>query len=240
MNAETSSARYLVWRICAWAGPAYVILEALSWAGVAGFLPPPAEYLTADQTHQYFTDHNLRIRVGMMLTLVFAPLYFVWSAVVSRIIARAEPSDGVLSTIELLGGFGTVVVTWGAVTAWLSAGLDTAAKSPQDIKAVSDLAWMWFNPTAMVTVCQFVAFGTAVLLDQREQPLFPRWMAWFSYAMTAVLLLALLTPLFNRGPFAWHGLFTYYIGLGGYFLWIIFACYFTFHAIDKLEHEERA
>lgn len=233
----SSSTMFLVWRICAWAGPVYVVGEALSWAWVAGFLPPPAEYLTADQVYQYYLDNNLRIRIGMMLTLMFAPFYFVWSAVVSRLISRCEPSDGVLSTIELLGGFGTVVVTWGAVTAWLSAGFDTAAKSPQDIKAMSDLAWMWFNPTAMVTVFQFVAFGTAVLLDRREQPLIPRWMAWFSYAMTAALLLALLTPLFNRGPFAWHGLFTYYVGLGGYFLWIIFACHFTFQGITRLERE---
>jgi len=231
---------FFLWRLCAWAGPLYVVAELLSWAWIGRFLPPPAEYLSAEETYQFYIENNFSIRLGMMLTLIFAPLYYVWSTAVSRVMARAEGPEGLMPTIELLGGFGTVVVTWGAVCAWLSAGLDTALKSPEQIKVLNDLGWMWFNPTATITVLQFLAFGTAFLMDRRPQPLLPRWMSWFSYAMTGTLLMALFTPFFKSGPLAWHGLLTYYVGLGGYFVWIVVACYYVIKAIGKLEHEQHA
>jgi len=231
---------FTAWRLCAWAGPLYVVFEALAWAGVAGFLPPPQQSWTAPEVHQYFVDHSLRIRLGMMLTLFFSPLYYIWSAVVSRLMARVEGPEGTLSTVELLGGFATVIVTFGSCCAWLSAALDAGAKSPQDVKAVSDLAWMWFNPTLMVTFFQFVAFGIVFLRDSRPVPLMPRWLGWFSFAMAATLLGALFTPFFPRGPFAWDGLMPYYVGLGGYFLWIGVTCVQVFKAIGRIEEETDA
>lgn len=229
--------RLSAWRLLAWAGPAYCILEALSWGLVAGFLPPPMQSWSAVEVHQFYLDHNFSIRLGMMMTLFFAPLYYIWSTVVSKLMARVEGPDSVFSTIELLGGFATVIVTFGACCAFLSAGLDTAAKSPQDIKAINDLGWMWFNPTAMVTVFQMTAFGLAFLQDRRKVPLMPRWLSWFSFAMVGTLLVALFTPFFNRGPFAWHGLLTYYVGLGGYFVWIAVVCRYVFGAIRQVEKE---
>ncbi|WP_158596177.1 hypothetical protein [Oleomonas cavernae] len=229
-----------MWRICAWAGPIYLVGTLVSWAAIAGFLPPPREYWNAEEVYSFFTDNNMRIRVGMALILVFAPLYYVWSSVLSRIMARAEGQDGVLSSIELLGGFGTTLVTFGSVAGWLSAAFDTELKTPQDIKTITDYAWFWFNATAAVTVTQFVAVGSAFLIDRRAQPLFPRWMCWFSFAMAVTLVLALFTPFFHQGPFAWHGLLTYYVGLGGYFAWIICTCYFAFKAIAALEKEALA
>lgn len=238
--AATPTTNYAIWRLCAWAGPAYMVFELFSWAIIGRFLPPPAEYLSVQEVYQFYIDNNMWVRTGMMLTLFFAPLYYVWSAVVSRIMTRVEGPDGVLSNIELLGGFATVMVTFGSVVCWLSASFDTELKSPQDIKTINDMGWFWFNCTAMVTVFQFVAFGTAFLLDKRAEPLIPRWMCWFSYAMACTLLLALLTPFFHRGPFAWHGLFTYYVGLGGYFLWILMACYYVLKAVTRLEQEALA
>jgi len=238
--SSNSTTNFLLWKICAWAGPLYVVTESLSWAWIGRFLPPPAEYLSADEVFRFYVDNNFSVRLGMMLTLFFAPLYVVWSVAASRIVARVEGPEATMSTLELLGGFGTVVVTWGSVCCWLAASFDTALKSPQDIKSMNDLGWMWFNPTVMISVFQFLAFGTAFLFDKRPKPLMPSWMPWFSYAMTGTLLMALLTPFFHTGPFAWHGLFPYYIGLGGYFLWIIVASYYVLKAIGQLERESLA
>jgi hypothetical protein len=239
MTNETEWHNYLIWKICALAGPVYVVGEAISWAWLGGFLPPPAQNLSAEQVLAFYTDNNLRIRSGMMLTLFFAPFYYIWSSAVSKLMQRAEGKGGILSNIELMGGFATVIVTFASVAAWLSAALHTDQKTASDILTIHDYGWMWFNPTVMVTFFQFIAFGTVFLLDNGKSGLMPSWMSWFSFAMAGTLLLALLTPFFNVGPFAWHGLFTYYIGLGGYFLWIVIACYQVYKAICRLEASER-
>lgn len=231
---------FLYWKLCAWTGPLYCITIVVAWAWIAKFLPPPLESWGAQETYQFYLDNSLRIRLGMMLTLLFTPLYYTWGAIVSRLIARAEGPEGVMGPIQLMGCFGTVVVTWGSCSGWLSAAFDTALKSPQDIKAVADWSWMWFNATVMVSVTQFVAFGAGFLPDKRREPLVPVWFCWLSLAMGGTLFLALLTPLFRDGPWAWHGLLTYYVGLGDFFIWIIIASYYVFKAIARLEREARA
>lgn len=231
---------YLSWKVCAWAGFAYAIAILLSWGIIAGFLPPPAASLSVDATYQYYLDNSFRIKVGMLLTLVFNPLYYIWGTAVTRVMQRIEGPSGNLGNIQLMGAFGTVVVTWGSVATWLSAAFDTELKSPQDIKAIADLAWIWFDCTAMVSVTQFVAFGCVCLIDKNETPLIPRWVGWFSIAMGLSLTLALLIPFFHTGPFAWDGLFCYYVGLGDFFLWILVVSYYTSKAIKRLESEEDA
>lgn len=236
----TAKPNYQLWRWCAWAGPLYCVTIIIAWAGIAGFLPPPSEYWSADEVYKYYSDNSLSIRIGMMLTLIVTPLYYVWGAAVSRVIARVEGRESVMSMIQLAGAFGTVVVTWGACVAWLAAAFQVDTKTAQDIKSMSDLAWMWFNPTVMVSITQFTAFGVAMLFDKGPNRLMPSWMPWFTFAMDATLFLAMLTPLFDHGMFSWHGLGAYYIGLGGFFIWILVASYYVLKAVDRLEREDRS
>jgi hypothetical protein len=48
----------------------------------------------------------------------------------------------------------------------------------------------------------------------------------------------MLVPVVTGGPFAWDGLFNYYISLGSVFTWYFVTCFYTFNAIRKIEHEE--
>lgn len=236
-TASNQHPNFLLWKLFAWAGPVYVVTIIAAWAWVAKFLPPPVESWNIQETFQFYLDNSLRIRLGMMLTLIFTPLYYIWGIVVSRLIARAEGPEGVMGPLQLLGAFGTVVVTWGSCSGWLSAAFDTGLKSPDSIKAVADWSWMWFNATVMVSVFQFIAFGIGCMVDKRQEPLIPGWFSWLSVGMGLTMMLALLTPLFRDGPFAWHGLMTYYVGLADFFLWILIASYFVLKGIGRLQRE---
>jgi hypothetical protein len=69
----------------------------------------PPQYWSADEVFTFYMNRNLQIRAGMVGVLFFAPFYFVWSAVLSRIMRHMEGPDGVLSSVELLGGVCTTV-----------------------------------------------------------------------------------------------------------------------------------
>ena len=228
---------FFTWRLAAWAGPIFIFGFLICWAIIAKFLPPPPQYWSADEVYKFYIDYNLQIRVGMTGVLFFGPFYFIWSAVISRLIQRMEGPDGVLSYIELMGGVCTVMVTLGLGVMWLGASFRTETRTPQDVQLLHDVGWLIFNMTFVVTFLQMIGFGTAMLIDKRERPLYPRWMGWASYFAALTFLVVLFMPFVMRSPFAWHGLLTYYVSLGAYFIWALLAMYYTFGAITQVELE---
>lgn len=239
-NTTTPQTNFRIWRWCAWAGPVFVLGFLVFWALIAKFVPPPPQYWNADQVFAFYTARNLEIRAGMVGVLFFGPFYFVWSAVLSRIMQRIEGPDGVLSTVELMGGVCTTVITLGLGVMWLGASFRTEARTPQEIQMLHDLGWLYFNSTFMVTLLQLAAFGTALLIDRRAVPLYPRWLGWMSYACASISLVIVLMPFFMHGPFAWHGLLTFWADLSAFFVWALITIYCTFVAIDRIERESLA
>jgi len=232
--------RFQLWRLCAWAGPLFIVGLLVFWGLVAGYVPPPPQYWSAQEVADFFARNNLGIRTGMVGVAFIAPFYFVWSSVISRLMQRIEGPEGVLSNIELMGGVCTAIVTQGFAVMWLAASFRTAERSIQDLQLLMDLGWFIFNSTFMVTSLQMIALGLAIILDPRAAPLFPRWLGWCSCAVPTTFLPVLLMPFFMHGPFPWHGLLTYWVGLSAYFLWSVPACYFVLAAVGKVEREAAA
>lgn len=231
---------YLTWRICAWAGPLYLVGLVGFWGLLAGFVPAPPQSWNAQQITEFFVNNNLKIRAGMVGTLFVAPFYFVWSLVISAVMKKIEGPDGILAQLEFVGGIATAFVTMAFSIMWLAASLRTALRAPEDIQMLHDLGWMIFDTTIMVTAIQMVAFGTAIVMDKRSVPLLPKWLAWFSFAVTATFLAAYVMPFVQEGPFAWNGIITYWVVLSTFFAWMILVCYYLFGAIDKVQRESAA
>jgi hypothetical protein len=105
--SNTTKSDLFMLRLCTWSGPAYMVLGLIGFAVMAGFWPPPGENLTADQLGALFRERNLLVRGGMVLMAFAGPFYFVWSAVLSKIIQRIEGQLGVLASVELIGGLMT-------------------------------------------------------------------------------------------------------------------------------------
>lgn len=74
----------------------------------------------------------------------------------------------------------------------------------------------------MCSVLQSVALGLAILRDRRLTPLFPRWVAWLAFLVAATYFPLVFVPFFHDGPFAWHGLISF---------WAVFALFFALIAV---------
>lgn len=229
---------FTTWRVAAWAGPVFLVALGACWAGVAGFLPPPAESMTATEVQRWFIDNGSRLRIGLVGYLFFAALYIPWCIAISRVIQRIEGPKGVLSQVEFAGGVCTAIVALLAGVMWLAASFRTETRSPEDIQLLMDLGWFIFNLTFMVTALQMLAVGIAVLVDRRRDPLLPKWITWISFAFAATFIPLLLIPFSKTGPFAWDGLFNYYVALGGAFVWDAIVAFYLFAAINKIQREE--
>lgn len=216
------TADFRMLRVATWSVIVYCGLGLVGFAVLAGFWPPPAEYLSAADIAAYFREHETAVRIGMVMMAMGAPFYFVWSAALSKIISRIEGPMGVLSTIELLGGLLTAIVTLVPPTIWLTAALRAQSRTDGSIQLFYDFGWIFFDLTFMCSVLQSVALGLAILRDRRQTPLFPRWVAWLAFLVAATYFPLVFVPFFHDGPFAWHGLISF---------WAVFVMFFVLIAV---------
>ena len=233
-------ADFVMLRLSLWSGPVYMFLGLLGFAVFAGFWPPPGAYLTAEQIGAYFVEHNTGLRTGLVLMAMCGPFYYVWSAVLSKIIQRIEGPMGVLSTVELLGGLLTGIVTFVPATIWLTAAFRPETRSAEEVQMLYDLGWIFFDVTFICSVLQNVALGLAIHRDQRSTPLFPSWIGWLCYLVAATYLPLALMPFFYEGPFAWQGLISFWVVFVMFFVLMIVVTPAAFSALRKLEVEMAA
>jgi hypothetical protein len=237
-GARSSSIDYTLLRVALWSVCVYAGLGLLGFAVFAGFWPPPSQDLDAAAIAQYFHTHNTSIRIGMVLMVVGAPCYYTWSLAVSKIISRIEGPMGPLSTTELLGGLMTAVVTAVPAVVWQTAAFRTESRSAETVQTLYDLGWLFFDLTFIFSLLQSVALGIAILIDRREQPLFPRWVGYLSFLTAAVYVPLALIPFVRTGPFAWHGVLNFWAVFVMFFVLIVVVTPYAFRALRRLEHEQ--
>jgi len=234
----SSSGDYTILRVAMWSVAAYAGLGLLGFAVFAGFWPPPAESLNAAEIAAEFRDHHTAIRIGMVLMAAGGPFYFVWSAVISRIISRMEGPMGVLSTVELIGGLFTALVTFLPPVIWVTAAFRLDARSDETISMLYDFGWFFFDLTFLCTFLQQLAVGVAILRDRRAQPLFPRWVAYLAFLTCLIYVPLSLLPFVRTGPFAWHGLLNFWGVFTLFFVFIGVVAFYGYRALRVLEDED--
>lgn len=238
MTNNTAPTPYTAWRVCLWAGPVFLIGYVLSW-GILGYnIPPIDPGMSIGDLQAHYTDHNLRIRIGMTLGVFFGPLYYVFSASVSRILTKIEGPNSIYAVVEQMGGAMTGVVIMVAGAAWLTAAFRIEERTPEIIRALHDFAWMFFDTTYIVTTVQLIVTGLAVIGDRRAVPIIPKGAGWYSIAAGVSFLPVSLIPFTVHGAFAWNGLINYWVAFTAYFFWAVVFTYYGFKAIARLEREE--
>lgn len=232
------TADYRALRLCLLSIVAYCGFGLVGFAVLAGFWPPPGEFLDEAGITAYFTKHHDGIKLGMILMIFGAPFYFVWSIALSRIISRIEGAMGPLSMLELLGGLLTALVTLLPPVVWLTAALRPETRSPETVQTLYDFGWMFFDVTFACTVLQNAGLGFGILRDKRATPLIPHWVAWLSFLTAATYFPLVLMPYFKTGPFAWQGLLSFWVVFVMFFLLIAVLTPYAWKALRRLETQD--
>jgi hypothetical protein len=73
--------------LCAWCGPAFLVVFVAGLWFVAGLIPPPSPSDSAEHIAAFYRGHADQVRLGMLGSVLLAP--FV--ALISRQIRRSSP-----------------------------------------------------------------------------------------------------------------------------------------------------
>lgn len=230
--------RFRVERICAWCGVVGVVLFFFGFLS-SRFIPPPSPSRTMEEVVAHYQLHANGILIGMVVTmfsgLFMSPLIGVISAQMKRIkgistaLVYGQISAGTANAM-----FFFIPAILFVVTAY------RPDRSPELTYMMNDLSWIMAVLPWPPAFIQNIIIAAAILGDKSAQPIFPRWLAFLNIWVSVAYIPGGLLPFFKSGPFAWSGIFVFWLAGSVFFIWFIAMTAMLLKAINRQEREESA
>jgi hypothetical protein len=226
--------------VCAWGGIAFAVIFFIGFVGIARFFPPLSPADTAEQTAAIYREHTNAIRTGLLLCYVGTMFVLAFG---SGIVGQTRRIRGVAPAItffQISSYASAVLLIILPLICWFTAAFRPDEWSAESVRLMNDLGWIGFVIGFPPFVTWVVTTGVAILSDEAEQPLYPRWSGYLGLFMGFVQVSAAFLIFFKVGPFAWNGLFAWYIPFTDFFAWFVVITVLTIKAINKPGYEAAA
>jgi hypothetical protein len=217
-------------RLCAWSGIGMVVFWMVGFWFFAGFVPPPSPAATAQEITRLYLAHPNSIRFGLLLTMVGSALLAPYCALISVQLRRVEGERALLANTQLILG-ATLILEFIFPVMALEAALFRPDRPEAAIQTVSDIVWITFVGTVSTAVLQLIVIGIGMLQDQRTEPIFPRWGGYLNIWIGLIFACGGLCVFFKTGPFAWNGIFAFWVPLSVFGIWIASMTYLLLKAV---------
>jgi hypothetical protein len=196
-------------RACAISG---VVCPLLFFGGLllCGFLPPLRPGASALQIAMHYQQHATGIRFGAALILLASMFYIAYSGAIYGQIRRIPRAGHTAAGVNLAGGAVAAVTFMIPAMLWAVTAF-RPDRSPEATQTLNDVAWFIVVMPWAPFMAQNFAFAFAILTDSRPRPLFPRWLGYLNIWATIVYTPAIVLQFFKAGPFAWNGLFVFWL-----------------------------
>lgn len=218
--------------LCAWAGVGCFLLFFIGLWPIANFFPPHPPSAGANEIAAIYQEHGTRIRIGMVFLVTAATLFGPFSAVIATQTKRIEGEFSVLASTQLAMAVVNIMILMVPMLAFM-----TVAFRPERMAEISqlmnDFGWLFFIMPFAPAVVQFSAIGLTILSDQSPRPIYPRWVAFANFWLAFLFLPGALVPFFRQGPFAWDGLFGWWIPACDLAAWLLIMVPTTIRAIKS-------
>jgi hypothetical protein len=216
----------------AWTGPLALVVTLVGWL-LAGMLPLPlGPGESTDEIVAFFVDDATRVRAGFVISSVGVVLMLPMLALISVHIYRMERGVPLLSFLQLITAAATMVINMFPQLIFAIAAFRTD-RDPGDIVLLNDIAWLMLFTGIAPFMVQNAAIGIAILRDRAAT--FPRWVAWLNFFVAFSFIPDVLAYFFKTGPFAWNGIFVFWLALTTYSVFLVvmsFACRRANQALD--------
>jgi hypothetical protein len=206
--------------ICAWCSIAFAVVFTIGLWPLANFLPPMSPDLSAVDIAAIYKENTLAIRFGTLVMMFGAAFMVPFLAVIATQIKRIEGEHSVLTVAQISGGTIGVVIFLVATVAWTTAAF-RPDRSPELIMLLNDFGWIFLLMTFGTFVVQDFAVGFVILGDKSPDPIFPRWLGFYNLWVGVLFVPGGLLTFFKVGPFAWDGIFVWWVPFLVFLSWYL-------------------
>jgi hypothetical protein len=217
-----------------WSGFVYIAFLMVGIWPLAGFFPSQPPSWNAAQITRVYHDNTMGIRIGMVLVLVGSMFYVPWTAMLAKLIAAVEGKPGILTFCQIIAGCTNVLLTAYPAGWWLTASFRSDRDS-QLVQLLNDVAWLQFLGVIAPFYFVVISIIYASFADEDTNPIIPRWVGWFNLFFMLDLIPLSIIFFFKSGPFAWNGLFGFYLPFATFWIWFFVMTYTIRRSLHRLD-----
>lgn len=203
--------------LCAWSGPAVVVLALIGFL-IAGVLPLPLGPSHTTAKVVSFYSHDTRAAVGLIIATLGMCLVFPLIALIGVHMVRMEGRTPILTFLQLITGAATGVFLVMPMILMTIIPF-RPDRSPELTVTLNDISWLLFLTPIGPFIIQNVAIGTAILSDRNA--ILPRWVGYLNFWVAFLFVPDILAFFFHSGPFAWNGIFVFWLAFVAYAVFLI-------------------
>jgi hypothetical protein len=188
---------------------------------VAGLFPLLSPHASIEHVRHYYDSKQTRLRIGCFIMVASAALQAPLAGLIGVHMRRIEGRHSVLSYTQMLLGGVAVLAVLIPVMDFVNVAFRPGERDPQTLLFFSDQAWLIFVGMWSAASMQSVCIGLAVLRDRRASPIIPRAYGYFNLWVATLFVPGGLIYFFKSGPFAWNGVFAFWLPasvFGGWFI----------------------
>lgn len=217
-----------------WSGLVYLAFLMVGIWPLAGFFPSQPPGWNATQITRVYHDNALGIRIGIVLVLVGSMFYVPWTAMLAKLIAAVEGKPGILTFSQIIAGCTNVLLTAYPAGWWLTASF-RSERDPQIVQLLNDIAWLQFLGMIAPFYFAVISIIYASFAYADPDPIIPRWVGWFNVFFMLDLIPLSIIFFFKSGPFAWNGLFGFYLPFATFWIWFFVMTYTIRRSLHRLD-----
>lgn len=217
---------------CASGGMIFAVLFGIGFVGVAQFVPPLDPSNTAEQIAAIYRSDTNAIRTGLLICFFGCPFYLAFGAAIGAQTRRIRGIPRTLLQLQLAAFSASLILIIGPFMIWWAAAFRPDEQSVQITQALNDLGWISFLVGWVPFVTWYVTTGVAILCDTSASPVYPRWAGYVGVMMGLGQTSATFLIYFKTGPFAWDGLFSWWLPATWFFIWFVVMTVTTVQAIN--------
>lgn len=211
----------------------FVFLTAVGWLGIAHFWAPAPADLSLDETKQWFSEtYRWQTIFGCTLFYIGAGFLTPGSIQFAFMLSKIEGRVPVWSVTTGVCGIFISLIIFFNCCAWIVCAY-RGETSADVIQSWYDWSWFAFLLGWIYLAIEMIATAVVELMDTREQPMIPRWFTWLTFAGAASLITAAGPAFFKSGPFAYHGLFGFYVPMVVWGTYLVGTTWFMYQALSR-------
>jgi hypothetical protein len=236
--AQPEATNLHVVRWLTWTGP---VLITVLFGGMvmAKMMPPPSPSSSPEViTAMYVEDRN-QIILGCVIMMFAWCMWATYCPAIMMMIRRTERGRPVITytSIALIAA-GAVFFCMIPLT-WSVAAYRAGTVSPEITRTLNDWAWFNFLFTVPPFIFWFLLVAVAIFNDHNEKPIYPRWVAYCNIWIAILAMPAAVIGFFKTGPFAWDGIFAFWVPVVAFGIWFVVMTTTTLQAVSREERERQ-
>jgi hypothetical protein len=211
-------------------------LVALGPLLITGWLPPLPANMSAGEVKAMFEADLWEIRIGMTITGFAGMFYTLAGSAISTQLERMGPDHAALARVQFVMASGTgLIISFVGFLGMALAYRPTI--EPTTLQFGLDLWWLLFVGWYVPALWQYITIAWAIFNDRGKAMIYPRWVGYLNIWVSISLTPGLYMGFFHEAPFAWHGIFGFWLVAVGFFAWSFIMWRFTLRAIANWKTE---